>query len=647
MFRNNGYKKGLQFLIILLLGYMVVRLMVDPNYIADFEAYCPIGGMQAFSSFLVNNTLACSMTETQIFMGIVLLAGVIIFSKLFCSYICPIGTFTEWLGKLGDKIKMRYTFSGFADRALRSLKYGLLFVTFYFTIKTSELFCKEYDPFYAVFSGFGHDVYLWYAIPALLITILGAIFIRQFWCKYLCPLSAATNVFTYAIPVAGIIIIYLIANALGTEISWVWLLAAISIMGFVLESVRLSGWIFPPFKISRNKLTCTDCKECDLSCPMGLEISTVEKVNHIDCHLCGDCLHACPEKETLQINNKDWKWLPASVTVGLILIGLLLATTIELPTINIRWGDELKFSKAGIYTQDGLKNVKCYGSSMSFATKMKRIPGVLGVETFVKSHSVKIYYDTEELTPDELKHSIFTPTKTILRKPGADIESLSVIEIGIDKLFDSYDSFYLTQQFKQAGSIYGFTTEFGEPVLAKLYYSPNEITPEQIKEWIEKPEVTYTSRGKEYTVGVNFSVAYLKDSVTTISTSEFYQALFNPFNMTFNDYKDYKKEDLAIYQIEMPQAISSALRRRFTSLVSHVSTDSFVVRFRTVYNEKPYAQIFYVKDQVTEESILHTLRQDTLTVHYRGGKTGQIVNPFKFPEEGKNLSAENKLELIY
>jgi hypothetical protein len=54
-----------------------------------------------------------------------------------------------------------------------------------------------------------------------------------------------------------------------------------------------------------------------------------------------------------------------------------------------------------------------------------------------------------------------------------------------------------------------------------------------------------------------------------------------------------------------------------------------------------------VKEQVTEESILHTLRQDTLTVHYRGGKTGQIVNPFKFPKAGKNLSAENKQKLNY
>ncbi len=413
-------------------------------------------------------------------------------------------------------------------------------------------------------------------------------------------------------------------------------------MGFVLESVKLSGWIFPPFKITRNKITCTDCESCDLACPMGLEISNKDKVTHIDCHLCGDCLHACPESDTLQINKKEWKWLPSSVTVGLVVIALILATIVELPTINMRWGDEVQLSKAGIYTQDGLKNVKCYGSSMSFATKMKNVSGVLGVETFVKSHSVKIYYDPDELSADDLRKSIFTPTKTILKKPGAEIESISVFEIGIDKLFDSYDSFYLTQQLKQAGGIYGFTTEFGEPVVAKVYYSEGEISPEQIKKWIEKPEVTYASRGESITAVVNFSVAFMRDSISMVSQSEFYQSIFNPFNVTFNDYKDYQREELSIYQIEMPQATNSSLRRQYMSLVSHVSNDSNIVRFKTLYEDKPYAQIYYVTDLVTENGIFNSLNSDTLTVHYRGGRIGKVVNPFKFPVKGTTISDENR-----
>lgn len=33
---------------------------------ADVEAYCPFGGLQALGSYLVNNSLACTMSMTQI-----------------------------------------------------------------------------------------------------------------------------------------------------------------------------------------------------------------------------------------------------------------------------------------------------------------------------------------------------------------------------------------------------------------------------------------------------------------------------------------------------------------------------------------------------------------------------------------------------
>ena len=195
--KRNIYRLALQWTILGLLLYMVVRPFVDKSYVADFEAYCPFGGLQAFSSFLANNSLACSMTTTQIFMGLALLVGVFIFSKLFCGYICPIGTFTEWLGRQGRRFKMNFVIKGLADRLLRVFKYALLFTTFYFTLSSSELFCKTFDPYYAVFSGFSGDVVIGYAAMALLLSIPGSFFIRQFWCKYFCPLSAASNIFSF------------------------------------------------------------------------------------------------------------------------------------------------------------------------------------------------------------------------------------------------------------------------------------------------------------------------------------------------------------------------------------------------------------------------------------------------------------------
>jgi len=636
---RNKWRVSLQWLILAMLGYMFIRLLVDPNYIADFEAYCPFGGLQALTSFLVHNSLACSMTEIQIFMGLVLVVGVFLFSKLFCSYICPIGTVTEWLAGVGKKLRHFYTLQGWPDRLMRVFKYALLFVTFYFTVSASELFCREYDPYYALVTGFGHDVYLWYALAALVITVIGSMFIRQFWCKYFCPLGALSNIFSNGIMFGAVLVIYLLLLYFGVQISWVWPAAVIAILGFVLESVRMKGWVFPVFKITREEHRCTDCNLCTIACPMGIDVAHMDTVEHIDCHLCGDCLNACPIKDTLKINKKEMKWMPATATVVLIVIALLLSMTIELPTINLKWGPKEKISHAAVFSQAGIKNIKCYGSSMSFANRMKRVKGVLGVETYVRSHTAKVYYDSSLITPEQIRKAIFTPTHTMVARVPMSVDSVSAVTMGIDKLFDSYDQFYLTRLLAQTKGVYGFTTHFGEPVLATIYYDPKVITPEEIKKVIEKPQLVYISRGKKTTVNLNFKVAFIQPEIKRLAASEFRHSMFKPIDLKFNDYKKYSKDQLAVFEIPFPQAGNPRLHRSITMLISHVSTDDYVVRFRTVLKKgKPVAQIFYVKDKTTPESIYTALNQKMLTVHYRNGKTGQVKNPFKFPQKGHVLS---------
>lgn len=629
-----------QWLIMALLGYMVIRWWIDPNYIPDFEAYCPFGGMQAFTSFLVNNSLACSMTETQIFMGIILLLGVLVFSKLFCSYICPIGTFTEWLGKIGEKYKIRLTIRGLADNLLRSLKYILLFITFYFTVNSSELFCKEYDPFLAVFTGFGHDVVWYFALPALIITILGAIFVRQFWCKYLCPLGAISNIFSNGLVFFAVMLIYLVLLKLGIQISWLWPAAIIVFIAMILEIIRVKGWIFPLFKIKRNIPACVDCNLCNKACPMGIDVMHVETVEHIDCHLCTDCITACPVPNTLTINKKKLTWLPATATVFLIVLGLILATTIELPTINLKWAPEQKFKTAAVFSQSGIKNIKCYGSSMSFASKMKKVKGILGVQTYVKSHTAKIYFDPDEISPDEIKKAIFTPSKTLLKMPPAKIKQVAVAEFFINNFFDTYDAFYFTQLLKSKKGIYGFTTHFGEPIKATIYFNDSLLTSENIKNIIEQPEVTYLSRGKKITKAINFKVAKNSGIVEHLPVKEFTNRMFTPVRMVFNYYKKYNPESLAVYKIYMPQALNPDIRRSVIMLVSHISTNDFIVGFKTVLEDKPYAYITFVKDKVEPDSIFSALNEPYLTVHYRNGKTGKVKNPFRFPVKGEIIKPD-------
>lgn len=123
---------------------------------ADVEAYCPFGGLQSLATFISSDTLACSMSVVQITMGIVLALAVMLFSKLFCGYVCPLGTLTEWMNELRKKMKIGFMVKtgSVGDKLLRAIKYILLFVIFYMTIRSSELFCKNFDPYYAFATGF-------------------------------------------------------------------------------------------------------------------------------------------------------------------------------------------------------------------------------------------------------------------------------------------------------------------------------------------------------------------------------------------------------------------------------------------------------------------------------------------------------------
>src|SRR3989339_2136702 len=221
---TNSIRIAFQSIILGLIGYVALRPVFDKAYTSDFEAYCPFGGLSSLGSKLFQGTMSCNMSETQVVLGIGLLVGVIVLGKLFCSYICPIGTITEWLGKLGDKFKLRRNIPNAADRPLRILKYGILFYTLYYTMTSSELFCKEFDPYFASVYLFDNtDITLYFAIPAFVLTVLGAVFFRLFWCKYLCPLGALSNIFLNVAGAGAVILIFVIANLLGAQLSYVWL----------------------------------------------------------------------------------------------------------------------------------------------------------------------------------------------------------------------------------------------------------------------------------------------------------------------------------------------------------------------------------------------------------------------------------------
>lgn len=629
---KNPLRFSIQGIILLLLGYMLVRWGVDQAYTPDFEAYCPFGGLQALASYLVRGSLACSMSSAQIVMGIVLLVTVVLFSKLFCGYICPIGTFSEWLGKIGDKFKIRREITGVADKALRLLKYALLFTTLYFTLGSSELFCKNYDPFFASFTFFSVDVTVWMAVLSILILIGGSVFFRLFWCKYLCPLGALSNIFKFFILFAGVMGVYLIlVLGFSVELSYVWPLAIITLSAYILEVTKMQSKIFPFVKITRNSDACINCNLCSKACPQGINVAELDKVNHIDCNLCTACVNVCPKEGALNINKKsNIKWLPASLVVVLVVLGVYIGTAFKVPTIDLTWADEAKMENVEVYKRVGIKSIHCYGSSMAFARQMREIRGIYGIKTYADDHSIRLYYDPKIINDEKITEKLFAKSKVIIKKPKAD-DKIQVVQIGLLGFFDQYDANYLKYLLMQYGDVYGFDTKWGEPVETNIYFSANQdINLDELVESIESETLTYTVREQEKTVDLIFEVEGAEKLDQVIDADEFNRRMYAEYFRIFNNRDKYKNDEVDSYIVEFELFKNTTPWIAF--MQNHLSTqDTGVVGIHSDLEDRnPMLKIDYVKALTDKERIIEMMNKDSLVIHYQNGQVKSFENPFVF-----------------
>lgn len=510
--RTNPYRLAIQTGILVIIIYLLIKIFLTKSFIADFEAYCPFGGLMAFSSFLVNKSLACSMTSVQIAMGGIMILGILIFSKLFCSFICPVGTVSEWLGKAGEKLKVRFTITGYADLLLRGIKYAILFLTVYYTISSSELFCRKFDPYYAAVTGFGGDVSFTWGLLAIIAVVAGSFFVRLFWCKYLCPVGAISNIFRFFITFILVTTGFVLLRLTGITISFVWPLALICLIAYMLEFYSLRSAVFPLVRIKRHPEICTNCRLCDKYCPMAINVESVSDVKHIDCHLCGDCIQVCPEKGALTINKRGKKWLPAAITIILIASGILIGKTFEIPTLSLYWGDKSEREKMVLYSRSGLKNVKCYGSSIAFANQVRNLTGVTGVTTYVKTNTVEILYNSELTDTLAIQKAIFSPVKVALRNPQPGMSAIKEYELIVENFFDPLDAAYLREKLFENPDIIGFTTSFDCPVRVNIYAdASSEAEINDIKVMVEKRVLEQKlTDGSIVRVPVNFSVRSIK-----------------------------------------------------------------------------------------------------------------------------------------
>ena len=224
---------------------------------ASLHSVCPFGGVVSIYQFVTAGTFVHKIHESAIILMFILFALALLVGPAFCGWVCPLGSFQEWIGKLGRKIspkRFNKIIPAGIDRYLRYLRYVVLIWVVYVTATSATLFFANYDPYYALFNFWTGEAAI-SSLIVLSVVILASLFAERPFCKYACPYGAILGVFN----------------------------------------------LFRIFKIKRNISTCIDCKACDRSCPMNIEVSTSKIVRDHQCISCLKCTSedACPLEDTV------------------------------------------------------------------------------------------------------------------------------------------------------------------------------------------------------------------------------------------------------------------------------------------------------------------------------------------------------------
>ncbi len=224
------------------------------------EGWLPIAGLMNLKYWLSTGHLP-TIHPAAMFLLITFLSISFLFRKAFCSWLCPVGTLSEYLWRAGRKIFGRnFRLPRWADIPLRGLKYLLLA---FFVWAVSSMPADAIAGFMRSPYGVIADVKMLNffrhigegGLVVLGTLVFASVFVQNFWCRYLCPYGALLGITSF----------------------------------------------FSPTRIRREAGVCIDCARCAKACPSALAVHKLVSIKSAECTGCMECVAACPAQDALRI----------------------------------------------------------------------------------------------------------------------------------------------------------------------------------------------------------------------------------------------------------------------------------------------------------------------------------------------------------
>jgi polyferredoxin len=242
---------------------------------AGVEGWLPIASLMNLKVLFYTGETP-RLHPAGMFLLLAFLAASWLFRKSFCGWLCPVGTISEYLWRLGRRTFGRNVrIPRKLDIALRSLKYVLLGLFVYAVASMSVPAIRAFlEGPYGVVSdvkmlNFFRNLGLTGGI-VVAVLIVGSVFVQNLWCRYLCPYGALMGLASLA----------------------------------------------SPLRIRRVESLCIDCGKCAKACPSVLPVDRLVTIRSAECIGCMECVTSCPAAGALFLSTPRKRRVPAWVVAG-------------------------------------------------------------------------------------------------------------------------------------------------------------------------------------------------------------------------------------------------------------------------------------------------------------------------------------------
>ncbi len=237
---------------------------------AGVEGWLPIAALMNLKVLLATGEVP-RLHPAGMFLLIAFVAISWAFRRSFCSWLCPVGTVSEWLWRLGRRIFGRtFCLPRAVDVGLRGVKYLLLGL---FLLAVGSMSVSSIRAFLEGSYGLVDDVKMLNFFRTLGLAgglvmaglAAGSILVQNFWCRYLCPYGALLGLASLA----------------------------------------------SPLRIRRSREACIDCGKCAKACPAVQPVDRLVTIRSAECLGCMECVAACPVAGALQMSAPGGRRVPA------------------------------------------------------------------------------------------------------------------------------------------------------------------------------------------------------------------------------------------------------------------------------------------------------------------------------------------------